>query len=528
MIVTAGITDVSVYFYIIQDASATSPGEPVTGLLFSDIETGGSASYCRQGAARTDFSLITLASASAAHADGGFILVDDTNMPGLYRCDVPDAAFAAGAGIDHVFIQLVVASGQNAVVTPLMIEITDFDMQTASVAQTGDNYARLGAPIGASISADLQDVPTVSEFDARTLIAASYFDPAADTVALVTNLTNLPSIPTNWLTAAGINASALDGKGDWNLGKSGYALTVQDWNVGKTGYSVNALAANTITAASIAANAMDGKGNWNIGKTGYSLSQSFPTNFADMAITASTGRVTVGTMIANVIDAASIAASALDGKGNWNLGKTGYSLTTPPALASVCTEARLSELDAATGGKMANQMDIVQTDTTTDIPALLPSALVGGRMDCSVGAMAANVITAAAINSAALTAAKFAAGAIDAAALATDAVNEIRDAILPTQNAAFDNLEFLFVATSDHVTPVTAASGMAVTRSIDGGSFGSGTGTGPAEVGNGIYQYDASAADMNGGVITFRFVATGGTPGAPDDVFITIVTGGGV
>ncbi len=36
----------------------------------------------------------------------------------------------------------------------------------------------------------------------------------ADTV---TTLTNLPSIPANWLTAAGINAGALDGKGDWSL-----------------------------------------------------------------------------------------------------------------------------------------------------------------------------------------------------------------------------------------------------------------------------------------------------------------------
>ena len=111
--------------------------------------------------------------------------------------------------------------------------------------------------------------------------------------------------------------------------------------------------------------------------------------------------------------------------------------------------------------------------------------------------------------------------------MATDAVNEIRDAILPTQNAAFNNIKFLFVAASDHVTPVTGATGTAITRSIDGGSFGSGTGT-LAEIGNGIYQYDASAADMNGGVITFRFTGTGGTPGAPDDAFVTVVTGGGV
>jgi len=103
----------------------------------------------------------------------------------------------------------------------------------------------------------------------------------------------------------------------------------------------------------------------------------------------------------------------------------------------------------------------------------------------------------------------------------------IRDVLLPVQNEAFPNMQILFVAASDHVTPVTSASGSAVTRSIDGAAFGAGTGT-FAEIGNGLYQYDASAADMNGGVITFRFTATGGTPGAPDDKFITVYTGAGV
>lgn len=66
---------------------------------------------------------------------------------------------------------------------------------------------------------------------------------------------------------------------------------------------------------------------------------------------------------------------------------------------------------------------------TNDIQTRLPAALVSGRMDVSVGAMAANVLTSAAIATGALTATKFAAGAIDAAALATDAANEIRDAV---------------------------------------------------------------------------------------------------
>ena len=127
MIVTAGSTNVSVYYYIVQDASATSPGEPVTGLLFSNIETGGSASYVRQGAARTDLTLITLASASATHADGGFILVDDTNMPGVYRCDYPDAAFATG--VDQVYLSIVVASASNAVAAPILVDMTDINLR---------------------------------------------------------------------------------------------------------------------------------------------------------------------------------------------------------------------------------------------------------------------------------------------------------------------------------------------------------------------------------------------------------------
>lgn len=63
--------------------------------------------------------------------------------------------------------------------------------------------------------------------------------------------------------------------------------------------------------------------------------------------------------------------------------------------------------------------------TITSVKALLPAALVGGRIDASVGAMANGVITAPAHS----------VGAIDAAAVATDAVNEIRDAVI---NAAVD------------------------------------------------------------------------------------------
>lgn len=97
--------------------------------------------------------------------------------------------------------------------------------------------------------------------------------------------------------------------------------------------------------------------------------------------------------------------------------------------------------------------------------------------------------------------------------------------ILPKKNIAFSNIPFLLVSDTDHVTPVTGATGKTVNRSIDSGAWTAGSGT-IAEVGNGMYQYDASPADMNGGIITFRFSATGGVPSAPDDAFVTIITDG--
>jgi hypothetical protein len=60
----------------------------------------------------------------------------------------------------------------------------------------------------------------------------------------------------------------------------------------------------------------------------------------------------------------------------------------------------------------------IETDTQ-DLQARLPAALVGGRMDASVGAMAAGVVTASAV----------ATGAIDADALAADAGTEIGTAV---------------------------------------------------------------------------------------------------
>lgn len=99
-----------------------------------------------------------------------------------------------------------------------------------------------------------------------------------------------------------------------------------------------------------------------------------------------------------------------------------------------------------------------------------------------------------------------------------DAVNQILSRAKGiAKNTAHSDIEFLMVSASDHFTPKTGLT-VTGTRSIDGAAFTSVDGT-IAEVANGIYQFDAVAADLNGEIITFRFIAT-----AADDRFITVKT----
>jgi hypothetical protein len=177
MIIKPGATDVTVNVYFADIPTigwdATGNSAPKTGLLFSNIETGGSASYQRQGAARVDFTLVTQ-TAAGAHTDGGFVLIDDTNMPGLYRLDVPDAAFASG--VDFATIHLVAASANNAIMRPVEVSIVDYGTATAvaaipTTAMRGtDNAAlasvateaRLAELDAANLPTDVAAIPTTA------------------------------------------------------------------------------------------------------------------------------------------------------------------------------------------------------------------------------------------------------------------------------------------------------------------------------------------------------------------------------
>lgn len=209
--IVAGDTNVTIYVRL-RDSTT---GLAKTGLVYNS--TGAVCSYVLPGAARAAITLATQ-TVTGAHSDGGFVEVDATNCKGLYRLDLPDAAVASGAYslISIEFDGII----EETVIIPL-----------SNTPQTGDSFARLGAPAGASVSADIADLPTVAEFEARTILAASYFDPSADTVA---NVTTVGSV------------------------------------TGNVGGNVT-------------------------GSVGSISGVTFPTNFGDLAITVTTGQVTVGT-----------------------------------------------------------------------------------------------------------------------------------------------------------------------------------------------------------------------------------------
>ena len=279
------------------------------------------------------------------------------------------------------------------------------DNISGHTAQTGDSFARLGAPSGASVSADIADVPTVAEFEARTLLAASYFDPAADTVANVTtvatttNLTNLPSITAGWITAAGIAASALDGKGDWNTVVPDAAgtvatdgsLTVTLANAVQHGGSTATLELGTagtrpaFKAVSSSSSqeavyiqntaASTGTACIMTSSNGYALHlQSNGTDDAALMIGAGSGShgvefdVTGGgdELSGEVFIASNFAASSLDGKGDWNT-------TTPLTAAGMRSAVGLAAANLDT------QLSTI--DTVVDAIPTLAEILAGGDVD---------------------------------------------------------------------------------------------------------------------------------------------------
>jgi hypothetical protein len=155
--------------------------------------------------------------------------------------------------------------------------------------------------------------------------------------------------------------------------------------------------------------------------------------------------------------------------------------TDNAALASVCTETRLAELDAA---NLITDVANVKTDTTA---ILVDTADIQPKIGTPAASVSAD-IAAVKVDSAAIK-------------LQTDA--------LPSgiaKNVALSNFQFFIVLSSDHVS---AASGKTITGTIskDGGTFAALTNA-ISEIGNGMYKVNLTQTEMNADVVTLKFTET--------------------
>lgn len=217
----------------IGDSSVTD-GSGLTGLVYN---AGGLAAYyVRPGALPVEIALATLADGTAAWSSGGFVELDAAHMPGWYRFDPPNAVLAAGvkeAGIElfgaadmrpcSIEVQLgpvganllqiigttlaETVAGYLAAGFKKLLDVAAPVLTLASVNQTGDSFARIGAAGGGLTALGDARVANLDAAITSRLADADYTAPDnADIAAIKAKTDALPASPANETTVAAVKA----------------------------------------------------------------------------------------------------------------------------------------------------------------------------------------------------------------------------------------------------------------------------------------------------------------------------------
>jgi hypothetical protein len=143
--ILAGSTSQSVNVFI-QNSSVTT-GAGLTGLLFNSAGLKAYYTFTGANATATVINLATLAAVNSAYSSGGFIEVDATNMPGVYRLDIPNAALATSKGRSVV---IMLSGATNMAPNTLEIELTAIDNQTTNfgLVTTGFTISSVSGSVG--------------------------------------------------------------------------------------------------------------------------------------------------------------------------------------------------------------------------------------------------------------------------------------------------------------------------------------------------------------------------------------------
>lgn len=428
-------------------------------------------------------------------ADTSATEMDATNAKGCYSFDVAQdesngnmllftcKSSTAGVQLDPVLVFTFPAN-----FTALVIDSSGLaDANAVKVGPTGAGTAQtardLGANIDAAVSSRMATYTQPTGFLAATFPAGMVANTTNITAGTITTVTNLTNAPTAGDLTATMKASV-----------------------------TTAATAATPTIGGLSAAAVADMFDTNSGTTyGAAVAGSVVKEIADNA---GGSGLTVGDIADAVWDEVL--------SGHLTAGSTGNALNAAGSAGDPWTTTLPGAYGAGTAGKLIGDninAPIATVDTVVDaIKAktdLLPNATAGAAGGLFIaGANAATSVTTA------LTA-NISGNVSGTVGSVVGAVGSVTAAVSTTsnikQNQALANFEFLMTDSTGHA-PATGAT-VTCTRSIDGGSFGSGTLANVAEISNGLYRVDFGAGDLNGKVITLRAVATG-----CDDTFERIVT----
>jgi hypothetical protein len=129
-------------------------------------------------------------------------------------------------GTDNALLASGYTAPDNASITSILADTNELQTNQGNWLTATGFSTHSAADVWTSVTRSLTDKANFTISGTKTTLdSLNDFNATSDAVATVTNLTNLPTAPANWITASSIAASALNGKGDWNIGKTGYSLT---------------------------------------------------------------------------------------------------------------------------------------------------------------------------------------------------------------------------------------------------------------------------------------------------------------
>lgn len=202
-----------------------------TGLTAST--SGLSARYNRTRTASVSIPLVAR-TIGQAWISGGFAEVDATNMPGVYRLDVPDAALAAGA--DDVTIVVRGASGTNGAV--MTIKLSSGGLSSTETAQAVWNATASSYNTAGSMGEAGQRLTGYSLASSQTFSTTGSVGSVTGAVTVGTN-----NDKTGYALSSAANTSAADAV--WNATRSTHTTA------GTFGEYVNAELVTPVTQAAL-------------------------------------------------------------------------------------------------------------------------------------------------------------------------------------------------------------------------------------------------------------------------------------